>query len=95
MIGLDAVAMVKKSPRTRYESNGGQLSLKKIYGICKKRMEDISFAESCQILVKAMFECIYAIFQVTEEQKNESVGLFIGKLPGYIQKALSRGSIAA
>ena len=32
MIGLDAVAMVKKSSRARYESNGEPLSLKKIPG---------------------------------------------------------------
>lgn len=58
-------------------------------------MADITFAESYQILVRAMFECIYAIFHVTDEQMNEFICLFIGKLPDYIQKALTRGSTAA
>ena len=217
-LGLNAIAMIKKSSRIRYEFNGKQLSLQKIYGICKKRrgrsryllsvdvmvgkdqkiparivcvrnrsnkkdwiafictdmslspeeiiriygkrwqievffktcksylnlvgechslsydaltahvaivfarymmialeqrknqdertlgelffyfideMADITFAESYQILVRAMFECIYAIFHVTDEQMNEFICLFIGKLPDYIQKALTRGSTAA
>lgn len=36
-LGLDSIAMVKKSSKVRYEFDGKQLSLKKIYGICKKR----------------------------------------------------------
>lgn len=217
-LGLDSIAMVKKSSRIRYEFDGKQLSLKKIYGICKKRrgrskyllsvdvlagrdqkiparivcvrnrsnkkdwiafistdmsltpeeiiriygkrwqievffktcksylnligechslsydaltahvavvfarymmieleqrrsqdkrtlgelffyfideMKDISFAESYQILMQAMFESLYAVFHVTEEQINAFIDLFVGKLPPYIRNAIARGSDAA
>ena len=36
-LGLDSIAMIKKSSRIRYEYEGKQLSIKKIFGICKKR----------------------------------------------------------
>ena len=36
-IGLDSIAMIKKSSRIFYEYEGKQLSIQKIFGICKKR----------------------------------------------------------
>lgn len=36
-LGLDSIAMIKKSNRIYYEYEGEQLSVKKIFGICKKR----------------------------------------------------------
>lgn len=36
-LGLDSIAMIKKSSRIYYEYKGEQLSIKKIFGICKKR----------------------------------------------------------
>lgn len=217
-LGLDSIAMIKKSSKIRYEFNGQKLSLQKIYGICKKRrgrskyllsvdvmvgkdqkiparivcvrnkkkkkdwiafictdmnlspeeiiriygkrwqievffktcksylnligechslsydaltahvaivfarymmialeqrrkqdertlgelfcyfideLADITFAESYQILLKAMFESIYAIFQVTDEQVSDFIDLFIEKLPSYIQNALAKGAAVA
>ena len=214
-LGLDAIAMIKKSSKIRYEFNGEKLSIKKIYGLCKKRrgrskyllsvdvmigkdqliparivcvrnkknkkdwiafictdtslipeeiiriygkrwqievffktcksylnligechsisydaltahvaivfarymmialeqrkntdertlgeiffyfideLTDITFAESYMILLKAMFESIYTIFQVTDEQMDEFISLFINKLPAYIQSAFVRAA---
>ena len=36
-LGLDTIAMIKKSSRIYYDYEGKQLSIKKIFGICKKR----------------------------------------------------------
>lgn len=36
-LGLDSIAMIRKSSKIRYGFNGEQLSIKQIYGICKKR----------------------------------------------------------
>lgn len=36
-LGLDSIAMIKKSSRIYYEYEGKQLSIGKIFGICKKR----------------------------------------------------------
>ncbi len=58
-------------------------------------LTDITFAESLQILLEAMFECIYAIFQVTKEQMDTFIEMFINRLPGYMQRALTRVPMAA
>ena len=58
-------------------------------------LQYITFAESYQILLKAMFECIYAIFQVTDKQMDEFISMFVEKLPVFIQNALIRTGKAA
>ena len=210
-LGLDAIAMIRKSSRIRYEYNGKQLSINKIFGICKKRrgrskyllsvnvmigkdqkipakivcvrnnrnkkdwiafictnpvlseeeiiriygkrwqievffkvcksylnligechslsydaltahaaiafvrymmlaleqrkdedertlgelffffcdeLSDITFSESFQIILKAMFESIYAVFQVTESQIDDFIQQFVERLPMFLQTAL-------
>ena len=70
-------------------------SLGEIFFYFTDELADITFAESLQILLKAMFECIYAIFQVTEEQMDTFIEMFINRLPGYMQRALTRVPMAA
>lgn len=36
-LGLDAIAMIRKSSKVKYWYNGERLTINKIYGICKKR----------------------------------------------------------
>ena len=70
-------------------------SLGEIFFYFTDELADITFSESLQILLKAMFECIYAIFQVTEEQMDTFIEMFINRLPGYMQRALTRVPMAA
>ena len=49
--GLDAIAMVKKNSRIFYEYNGEALSLKKIYGMCKKRRGRSKYLLSVDVMV--------------------------------------------
>lgn len=35
-LGLDSIAMIKKTPKVFYEYNGEKMNLKQIYGVCKK-----------------------------------------------------------
>ncbi len=58
-------------------------------------MKDISFAESYQILMQAMFESLYAVFHVMEEQIYAFIDLFVGKLQPYIRNAIVRNNNAA
>ena len=58
-------------------------------------LADITFAESFEIIMKAMFECIYTVFQVTDEQVDSFIKMFVDRLPGYMQNALLRGSAVA
>lgn len=55
-------------------------------------LADITFVESYQILLKCMFESIYTVFQVTNEQMNDFIQLFVRKLPYYIQNAIAKGA---
>lgn len=59
------------------------------------KLTDITFDESFQIILQAMFESIYAIFHVTESQIDEFITDFVGRLPQYLQKTLEKTSTAA
>lgn len=50
-LGLDAIAMIKKSSRIYYEFEGEQLSIKKIFGICKKRRGRSKYLLSVNVMV--------------------------------------------
>ncbi len=50
-LGLDSIAMIKKSSRIYYEYEGKQLSIKKIFGICKKRRGRSKYLLSVEVLV--------------------------------------------
>ena len=50
-LGLDPIAMLKKSSRIYYEYEGKQLSIKKIFGICKKRRGRSKYLLSVNVMV--------------------------------------------
>ncbi|MBQ6270971.1 MAG: transposase [Clostridiales bacterium] len=50
-LGLDSIAMVRKSSRVYYEYEGKQLSINKIFGICKKRRGRSKYLLSVNIMV--------------------------------------------
>lgn len=50
-LGLDSIAMLKKSSRIYYEYEGEKLSIKKIFGICKKRRGRSKYLLSVEVLV--------------------------------------------
>ena len=70
-------------------------SLGEIFFFFTDELSDITFSESFQIILKAMLECIYAVFQVTEEQISAFIEMFVNRLPEYLQRALAKGNTAA
>lgn len=70
-------------------------SLGEIFFYFTDELADITFAESFRIILKTMFECIYTIFQVTDEQIDAFIKMFIDRLPPYLQRALAKGNITA
>ena len=50
-LGLDSIAMVKKSSRIYYEYEGALLSIKKIFGICKKQRGRSKYLLSVNVLI--------------------------------------------
>ena len=51
ILGLDTIAMIKKSSRIYYDYEGKQLSIKKIFGICKKRRGRSKYLLSVNVTV--------------------------------------------
>lgn len=76
-------------------NNTDERTLGEIFFYFIDELTDITFTESYVILLKAMFESIYTIFQVTDEQIDEFISLFISKLPSYIKSAFARASKVA
>ena len=70
-------------------------SLGEIFFYFTDELADITFAESFQIILKAMFECIYAVFQVTDKQMDKFISLFVNCLPEYMKRTLARGAQTA
>ena len=50
-LGLDSIAMIRKSSRIRYEYEGEQLSINKIFGISKKRRGRSKYLLSVDVMV--------------------------------------------
>ena len=70
--------------------NEDDRTLGEIFFFFTDELADITFGESLQIILTAMLESIYMIFQVTEEQIGASIELFVNRLPEYLQNALIR-----
>ena len=75
--------------------NEDDRSLGEIFFFFTDELADITFAESFQIILRAMFECIYTVFQVTDEQISAFIEMFVDRLPEYMRRALLRGSAVA
>lgn len=50
-LGMDSIAMIKKSSRIHYEYEGNQFSIKKIFGICRKRRGRSKYLLSVNVMV--------------------------------------------
>ena len=50
-LGLDSIAMIKKSSRIYYEYEGKPLSINKIFGVCKKRRGRSKYLLSVNVMV--------------------------------------------
>lgn len=50
-LGIDSIAMIKKSSRIYYEYEGEKLSINKIFGICKKRRGRSKYLLSINVMV--------------------------------------------
>lgn len=69
-LGLDSIAMIKKSSRIYYEYEGQQLSINKIFGICKKRRGRSKYLLSIDVMV-GKEEMIPAKIVCVRNKKNK------------------------
>lgn len=72
--------------------NEDDRTLGEIFFFFTDELADITFGESFQIILTAMMECIYTVFQVTEKQMDVFIDMFIDRLPEYLQNALIRSA---
>ncbi len=72
--------------------NEDDRTLGEIFFFFTDELADITFGESLQIILTAMLESIYMIFQITEEQMDAFIELFVNRLPEYLQDALIRSA---
>lgn len=70
-LGLDAIAMVKKSPKIRYKYNGENLSIKKIYSLCKKRRGRSKYLLSVDVMVEKNGTSIPAKIVCVKNKNNK------------------------
>ena len=68
-------------------------TLGEIFFFLTDELADITFGESLQIILKAMFEGIYTVFQVTEAQIDAFIDIFVDRLPNFIQNPLAKSAL--
>ena len=68
-------------------------TLGEIFFFLTDELADITFGESLQIILKAMFEGIYTVFQVTEAQIDAFIDIFVDRLTNFIQNSLAKSAV--
>ena len=75
--GLDSIGMIKKSSRIYYEYEGEQLSMKKFFGICKKRPGRRRYLLAVNVLVGKDWKMQAKIVCVHNKKKRKAWVSFI------------------
>lgn len=69
-LGLDAIGMVKKSPKIHYEFDGKQMTINEIYSKCKKRRGRSRYLVSVNVIVRKDSEQIPAKIVCVRNKSN-------------------------
>ena len=75
--------------------NEDNRTLGEIFYFFTDELADITFGESFQIIITAMIDSVCAIFQPTEEQLQQFIEMFVGRLPKYIRNSLAKVELTA
>lgn len=89
-LGLDSIAMIKKSSRIYYEYEGKQLSIKKIFGICKKRRGRSKYLLSVNVMVGKDEQIPAKIVCVRNKKNKKDWIVFICTNPELSEKEIIR-----
>ena len=89
-LGLDSIAMVKKSSRIYYEYEGKQLSINKIFGICKKRRGRSKYLLSVNVMVGKDKKIPARIVCVRNKKKKKDWIAFICTNPELSEEEIIR-----
>ena len=75
--------------------NEDDRSLGELFFFFTDELADITFSESFGIIMTAMMDSIRAIFQPTEGQMELLIEMFMGRLPEYLRRSLSKSVMAS
>ena len=89
-LGLDSIAMIKKSSRVFYEYEGEKLSLNKIYGICKKRRGKSKYLLSVNVMIGKDQKIPAKIVCVRNKKKKNDWIAFICTNPSLSEEEIIR-----
>lgn len=89
-LGLDSIAMIKKSSRIRYEYESQQLSIKKIFGICKKCRGRSKYLLSVNVMVGKDQKIPAKIVCVRNKKNKKDWIAFICTDPDLSEKVILR-----
>lgn len=89
-LGLDSIAMIKKSSRIFYEYEGEMLSIKKLFGICKKRRGRSKYLLSVNVMVGNEQKIPAKIVCVRNKQNKKDWVAFICTNPGLSEEEIIR-----
>ena len=70
-------------------------TLGEIFFFLSDELADITFSESLQLIMKAMLESLYTIFQMTEDQIQMFLSSFVDRLPVFLRHALLKPTYTA
>ena len=89
-LGLDSIAMIKKSSRIFYEYEGEMLSIKKLFGICKKRRGRSKYLLSVNVMVGNEQKIPAKIVCVRNKQNKKDWVAFICTNPDLSEEEIIR-----
>ena len=89
-LGLDSIAMVKKSSHIYYEYEGEQLSIKKIFGVCKKRRGRSKYLLSVNVMIGKDQQIPAKIVCVRNKKKKKDWIAFICTNPELSEEEIIR-----
>ena len=89
-LGLDSIAMIKKSSRIFYEYESEMLSIKKLFGICKKRRGRSKYLLSVNVMVGNEQKIPAKIVCVRNKQNKKDWVAFICTNPDLSEEEIIR-----
>ncbi len=72
--------------------NEDERTLGELFFFFCDELSDITFCESFRLILKSVFESIYAVFQASDSQMDLFIEEFIKHLPVFLKNALVKGS---
>lgn len=75
--------------------NLDEKTLGKLFFYMVDELKNIAFAQSYQLILQTMIDCVCAIFQPSDEQLSQLLDMFIENLQDYLKIAITRPVIAA